>query len=411
MSVNLYEEQRRALDSLHTGAILNGGVGTGKSRTSLAYFFAKECNGKLPTRRGDSSYLKCPKDLYIITPPKKRDSKEWEKEMIPFAFSKYAPGIKIVVDSWNNIKKYTEVENAFFIFDEQRVVGYGAWVKSFLKITRKNHWILLSATPGDTWMDYMPVFIANGFYKNKTEFCTRHVVYDPYSKFPKIKRYLDTGHLEKLRRKIVVTMSVEKTALMHHQWVKVGYDEELYERSVKNRWDFENGQPIKNSSEYVNVMRRITNSDKRRLQALWNLFGTHSRIIVFYNFNYELEMLRNFCDSNEIPYSEYNGHRHQEIPDMKSWIYLVHYASGSEAWNCITTDTILFYSMNYSYRSMIQGSGRIDRVNTPYSDLYCYHLFSDSDIDKAIKSCLTKKKDFNESVYLRKIGLQEKQSL
>ena len=73
-----------------------------------------------------------PKDLYIITTAKKRDTLEWEGELSPFLLSTN-PDVnlyqnKVVIDSWNNISKYKDITDAFFIFDEQRVVGSGTWV-------------------------------------------------------------------------------------------------------------------------------------------------------------------------------------------------------------------------------------------------------------------------------------------
>lgn len=406
MSVDLYEHQKKAVEELENGSILCGGVGTGKSRTALAYYHKKICGGKLP-RRGSSEPFDPGKrvPLYIITTARKRDSLEWEQECLPFLLNP----TDYVVDSWNNIKKYTDVEDSFFIFDEQRLVGSGAWVKAFLKIVKKNSWILLTATPGDTWLDYCPVFIANGFYKNRTQFISEHVVYHRYAKFPKVERYIGTHKLERLRCQIVVPMEFHKVATQHHEWVKVGYDEELYERTIKQRWDIYKNEPLKDASALCYLLRRIVNSDRRRLVALDNIVKRHPKAIVFYNFDYELEMLRYYGDTTNIEYAEWNGHRHQPIPKNTSWLYFVQYNAGGEGWNCIETDTTIFFAQNYSYRMTVQASGRIDRMNTPYRDLYYYHFFSDSKIDKAIKACLEKKKDFNEKTFaksaLEEIGL------
>ncbi len=176
--VNLYDYQLEAVKNMKNGCILCGGVGSGKSITSLVYYYSQQ-GGQI----GAGKYIpmKKPKDLYIITTARKRDTLEWEGELSPFLLSTHEEinfyKNKVVVDSWNNIGKYENVSNAFFIFDEQRVVGYGAWTKAFLKIAKSNKWILLSATPGDTWQDYIPVFIANGFYKNKSQFVRDHIVY------------------------------------------------------------------------------------------------------------------------------------------------------------------------------------------------------------------------------------------
>lgn len=391
MAVNLYEHQKQAVKRLKTGSILVGGVGTGKSRTALAYFYTKVCGGVLP-RRGKRYSPGEFTPLYIITTARKRDSKEWEEECLPFLI----PDSVVTIDSWNNIHKYVDVTDAFFIFDEQRLVGGGAWSKAFIKIAKKNDWILLTATPGDTWMDYATVFVANGFYKSRRDFIDKHVVYNNYVKFPKIQKYVWTSKLEKLRKSIVVPMHFQKVATQHHEWIEVGYDEANYDLVLTNRWNIFEGKPVKNISELCYVLRKIANGNKKRIIAVQNILRNHPKAIIFYNFDYELDELKHYLDIVDYTYAEWNGHKHEELPIGDKWAYLVQYIAGGEGWNCIKTDTIIFFSQSYSYRMTVQASGRIDRMNTPFTDLYYYHIFCDAPIDKAIRKCLNKKKDFNE---------------
>ena len=385
---------------MHNGCILCGGTGSGKSVTSLAYYF-KGCGGQVIPTIGK---MKNPKDLYVITTARKRDSGEWLGDMSHFSISPYEEctpyKMKVVIDSWNNIKKYDEVTNAFFIFDEQRVVGYGSWTKSFLKIAKNNEWILLSATPGDTYSDYMPVFIANGFYKNKTEFTREHCVYNRYSKFPQIERYINTGRLNRLRRIVLVDMPYEKPAEQHHFDIFCDYDKLAYKELCRTRFNIDTGEPIENASEFCYELRKICNSDISRINFVLDMHKKVDRIIIFYNFDYELEALLNAPYDDGVVIAQWNGHIHEEVPRKCSrWIYLVQYAAGAEAWNCILTDTMIFYSQNYSYKMTTQAAGRIDRLTTPYSDLNYYHLKSKSGIDLAISKSLSEKKKFNETKF------------
>lgn len=387
---------------MRNGCILCGGVGSGKSRTSLAYYY-KEQGGKLYSE--NQGRMKNPKDLYIITTARKRDTCEWEGELCYFLLSTH-PDVssyknKVVVDSWNNIQKYKDVRDAFFIFDEQRVVGSGAWVKAFLKIARVNDWILLSATPGDTWSDYIPVFLANGFYRNKTEFCREHVIYSRFTKFPKIDRYINTKRLERLRNDILITMDFDRPTVSHHEDVFVRYDISKYKDAGKLRWNPYKDQPMINASELCYVWRRIVNEDTSRQIALLEIFEHHPKLIIFYNFDYELDILKGLYYGEDVKIAEWNGHKHEPVPTTRSWVYLVQYTAGAEGWNCITTDTIVFYSQNYSYKIMQQSAGRIDRLNTPYRDLWYYHLKTRSGIDLAINRALKEKKQFNESKYVK----------
>lgn len=422
----LRPHQREAVDKLDSGKILCGGVGTGKTLTAATYYVEKES----------------PKDVYVITTAKKRDSQDWQEEFLHlgvFGEGKVDHG-QLTVDSWNNIVKYEHVSDAFFIFDEQRLVGNGQWVKSFLRIARRNRWVLLSATPGDTWMDYVPVFLANSYYANRTQFKREHVVYKPYSKFPKIDRYVGTGKLARLRNQLLVEMPYEKHTVRHGHIVSVDYDKELFKRVVKDRWHVYETRPLKDVAELFSVMRKVVNSDASRMDALKGLLQKHPRIIVFYNFDYELEMLRTLISnssespqarlspesqtensgpifvgadmrsrsgtqSNTVPIAEWNGHKHEPIPKTDRWVYLVQYVAGAEGWNCVETDAMVMFSLTYSYKNWHQAHGRIDRLNTPYTDLNYYYFMSDSMIDKAVWKSLNEKKSFNESSFARNSGI------
>lgn len=400
--IELSDYQIDAVNRMRNGCILCGDVGSGKSRTSLAYYY-KEQGGILGTK--DYVRMKNPKDLYIITTARKRDELDWEKEFLQF-FITTNPEVsiynhRVVVDSWNNIKKYEKVYGAFFIFDEQRVVGKGAWVKAFLNIARKNRWILLSATPGDNWEDYRPVFIANGFYKHKTEFDREHIVYNPRVKFPKVDRYLGTNKLARLRDSILIVMEDQRKTIPHHEDIYVPYDIRMYKDAMRLRWNPYTNRPFVNAAEMCYTVRRIVNSDEARQVALLQLFEDHPRMIVFYNFDYELDILKGLYYGDGVAIAEWNGHKHEPIPNTKSWVYLVQYTAGAEGWNCVTTDTIVFFSQNYSYKIMHQSAGRINRMNTRYIDLYYYHLKSRSGIDLAISKALKEKKKFNERGFVK----------
>lgn len=398
----LYDYQIEAIDRMRNGSILCGKVGSGKSRTALGYYFMKECGGSVI-----SEYIPMCKtvNLFIITTARKRDTKEWEGELAPFLISADHPedtiyqDLEVHIDSWNNIAKYIGVHDSFFIFDEQRVVGKGAWVKAFLKITKANRWILLSATPGDTWMDYVPVFIANGYFRNRTEFNERHVVFSRFTKYPQVSKYLNEGRLIKYRNDILVNMDYQKPTRSHYVDVDVDYDRKIYKDIMATRWNIYKDQPTANAAELCYVLRETVNSDPSRIQAVLDIFKVHPKIIVFYNYNYELELLRNAPYGKDIPIAEWNGDKHQLIPKADRWVYLVQYFAGAEGWNCVETDTMIFYSLNYSYKVMTQSAGRIDRMNTPFTDLYYYKLKSNSPIDIGISHALRKKKKFNENKF------------
>lgn len=410
--IELYPHQQEAITKLSNGKILRGEVGTGKSFTALAYYFTKVLGGTL----GDFGSVKQTTPLYIFTTARKRDTLDWEKDAAALGLLAN-PLFSIVVESWNNAPKYKDVTDAFIIWDEQRAVGSGVWAKTFIHMSKANQWIMLSATPADSWLDLVPVFIANGFYKNRTEFKREHVVYNIYSKFPKVDRYVGTGRLVRLRNQILVEMPYMRETVRDCKDVVVDYDKSIFEKVVKKRWHVYEERPLRDVGELFIVMRKVVNSSPSRIQMVERLMREHAKLIIFYNFDYELEMLRSLArgetatfasqkDASEKPafaLAEWNGHKHEEIPKTDRWVYLVQYTAGSEGWNCIETDAMIFYSQTYSYKQFAQAHGRIDRLNTPYKTLYYYHFTSSAWIDLAINKALKQKKSFNEGVLRAKM--------
>lgn len=403
MNIDLYPHQMRAIKEIQNGSVLKGGTGSGKSRTAVGYYYMVVCGGRiLVNGRGTERDMTHPKDLYIITTAMKRDSFEWVGECLNYGLtmnSETNPGkVKITIDSWNNIKKYLYVEDAFFIFDEQRAVNYGTWGRTFIKISRKNSWIMLTATPGDNWNDYISVFIANGFYRNKYEFDKNHAVFNYIKgrKVPDKSRYLNVDILKKYRDEIVIPMDFDRPTIQAHSDVRVAYDKEMYKQVWKDRWDPFDNVPVKEITKLFYLMRKVVNSDETRIRAMLDILEEHKKVIIFYNFTYELEAIREALDEHGIPYSEWNGERHEAILDGSEWAYLVQYTAGAEGWNCITTNTMIFFSQSYSYKATVQAAGRIDRLNTPYTGLIYYHFVSAAPIDLAIQKALKKKKNFNE---------------
>jgi hypothetical protein len=384
MVYDLYPHQQEALRNIKSGSILNGGVGSGKTLTSLAFYKLNHLNKK----------------LYVITTAKKRDTGDWEDDAKKV-------GVKIqIVDSWNNIKNYVSLENSFFIFDEQRVVGYSTWGKSFITIARKNKWILLTATPGDTWMDYMVVFIANKFYRNKTDFIDQHVEFDQWVKYPKIKNYHNVGKLMKLRQQILIPMHFERKTKRHRRFIPSSYDTNLYDKIMRDRWNIFEDKPIENASRMLQCLRKLVATDEDRMFNARFLMDIHDRLIIFYNYNYERNVIIDIANELGKEYWEWNGHIHEEVPNRDKWLYIVQYTAGAEGWNCITTNTILFYSMNYSFKINEQAEGRIDRLNTSYIDLEYYFLTSDSSVEKDIYKAIKTKEKFNESAWLKGRGIR-----
>ena len=405
MNTELYPHQLEAIKRMHNGCILCGKVGSGKSRTALAYVYICELGGSLRINgKGQFAKPEIPKDIYIITTAKKRDTHEWEEEVAYFCLPS---SVNVTIDSWNNIKKYKNVMGAVFIFDEQRLVGKGAWVKTFLKIAKGNHWILLSATPGDKWEDYIPVFLANNFYKSRSQFKAEHMVMKPYLKFPVIDHYVGTKRLKHYADQVLVPMNFKHEIQKHQIDILCGYDKTKYKRVMKDRWNVYDNEPIEEMGKLCYILRRVSNDDQTRYFHLMELSLRHKKVIVFYNFSYELHAMRELYKSIGFEIGEWNGELHTDIPTGERWAYLCQYTAACEGWNCIDTDTIIFFSQNYSYKIAEQAAGRIDRLNTPFKELYYYHFKCKSPIDIAITRALTQKRTFNEKIFMRGVSYAE----
>lgn len=409
MNTELYPYQLEAMKKMHNGCILGGKVGAGKSRTALAYIYICELGGSLRINDiGQYSEPETPKDIYIITTAKKRDSLEWDEEVAYFCLQNK---MKITIDSWNNLHKYTKVYGAVFIFDEQKTTSGKKWAKEFIKISRKNHWIMLSATPGDKYIQLWPVLVANGYYQSKSQFEMEHCIFKPFLKYKDIDHYVGTKRLDRYISEILIPMNYEHDIEKHRIPIECTYDKDLYKLVFKNRWDPYNNEPIEEMGKLCYVLRKVCNSDESRSRALMNILNQHISAIIFYNFDYELEIIKEICDYMCIRYSEWNGHKHEEIPKdgNTGWVYLVQYAA-CEGWNAITTNTMIFFSQNYSYKILTQAEGRIDRVNTPFKELYYYYFKSKSPIDLAITRSLDQKKDFNEKIFMRGVDYGDRNS-
>ena len=406
MTVTYRPEQIQAVRQLQNGSILAGGVGSGKTLTSLAWYLTSVCNAASFKKGGSlaKKKVKVSPTLYVITTAKKRDSLEWEEEAARLGLSTDPAcsftGSSIVVDSWNNIGKYSDREHAVFFFDEQRASGSGRWVKEFLKITKKNTWLLLSATPGDVWMDYLPVFMAHGFFRTRTEFMEDHVIFDRFAKYPKVKRYIGEAKLQLLRRSILVEMPVERHTIRERETVYCDYDRDLYKWVVKNRMDPWTEEPLRDAGGVCRILRKVVSDNDWRSEQAKRILSSNERVIVFYNYNYELDRILAVAESLGLPTAQWNGHRHDAIPAEPRWVYICQYTSAAEGWNCTSTDTVLFWSLNYSWRVTEQCEGRIDRLNTPYSRLKYYFLESHSSIDEAVRRSLSSKKVFNERAFV-----------
>ena len=206
------------------------------------------------------------------------------------------------------------------------------------------------------------------------------------------------------RRQILVPMVYKKVTERKRQLIYSEYNTDNYHKIMKERWNIFEDKPIENASELLQIIRKTVATDPDRKLNAKIMMDAHDRLIIFYNYNYERDVLIEIAEELGKEYFEWNGHAHEDIPDQEQWLYFVQYTAGAEGWNCISTNVIMFYSVNYSFRYMEQAEGRIDRINTPYNVLEYYYLTSHSQIEKDILSTVNRKKNFNASAWVERSG-------
>lgn len=411
--VNLRQFQHECVQALRSGKVLAAGVGAGKSIMALYWYVTKCCTVRTSHNANGELFQIMPgsPDLVIITTAKKRDNHEWDDELYRYALhqgenSKKMGRVHVTIDSWNNITKYVDT-SAVFIFDEQRAIGSGAWSKAFVRIARRNPWVMLSATPADTWSDWCPIFVADGFYRNRTEFFRRHAVYSRYTKYPRIDRWIDEDYLNRCRDRVLVTCEVPReTERVVHQ-LTCAYDKETVRKAMKTRWNPETEEPFLNATELCFYLRRVIDTDPTRLSYAAHVVRDHRKVIIFYTLRAELEQILKLEEVTGVPVYQYNGGRHDDLPQGNSWVYAVQFQAGSEGWNCTSCNTVLYWSLPYSYKQAEQAAGRIDRLDTSYKTLNYYIMRSFAPLDLGIIRALRNKENFNASGFLRSSARQK----
>ena len=213
--------------------------------------------------------------------------------------------------------------------------------------------------------------------------------------------YRGETRLIRLRDRILIDMDFRRHTIPHDEDIYATYNVSMYKEAIKTRFDPYKKEPIQQAAGLCYVLRKIVNSDESRQVKLLEIFESHPKMIIFYSFDYELDILKKIYYGDGVEVAEYNGHAHEVIPNSDKWVYLVNYSAGAEGFNCIKTNCIVFYSQTYSYKTLLQAKGRIDRLNTPFTDLYYYHLKSRSGIDLAISRALHEKKKFNERKFAK----------
>ena len=161
------------------------------------------------------------------------------------------------------------------------------------------------------------------------------------------------------------------------------------------------------ASGYISKGGNTEVLDKSKLDWMRDfLEGYDERVVVFYNYNAELEQLKQLLERLDRPYSEYNGHRKdlRAFQESSEGVVLANYGSASTGINdFVIASTMVMYSLTTSYIDFEQAKKRIDRIGQTKKPLF-YFLIMKGTIDARVYHSLQEGKDFDERMYAEHEG-------
>lgn len=144
------------------------------------------------------------------------------------------------------------------------------------------------------------------------------------------------------------------------------------------------------------------NKDKRnKFKEL--VESTQDRLIVFYNYNAELEALKRICDTLKRPYSQVNG----QVKDLYAYenennsITLIQYQAGAKGLNLQKANKIIYFTLTDKCEDWMQSQKRIHRIGQDKTCFY-YILMCKGSIEEDVYSALQRGTDFTDELFLEK---------
>lgn len=329
-----------------------------------------------------------------------------------------------VAISFESVWRITELlkwvdKDTFIIVDEAHKVGVttSKVTKFVMKLTKKTKYVrLLTATPvsnGKLENYYPQLYMLNVFRKPKKEFEELFVIKQMRQmgsmRFMQIVGYQNEHLLNDMINSVAVRFKRDKDYFPEDYVLKTKKPA-MYAKLKKNRmYKADNGEVIEldNSSKLFNAMRCVSHGfllginkqvSKEPFERLNQILETHNdeRIVIFYNYNVELEMLKQVLDKLKRPYSQYNGASKdlKSFKDKDNGVVLAHYKSASTGINDFVIANVTIYnSMPLESINYEQSKARTDRYGQTKKPLY-YHIVPETPTEKKIFETVTNGKDF-----------------
>lgn len=283
--------------------------------------------------------------------------------------------------------------------------------KFILKLKPSNV-ILLSGTPtGGKYEELYSQCKLLGWKINKKAFWDTYVVTRKMDingfSIPIVVGYKNVDRLKaKLREYGAVFMKTEEVLDLPEQLdnvIKVESTKE-YKKFVKNRLIKIDGKELVGDTSLTKLLyqRQLASQyNSNKTTMLRDLLeSTNDRVIVFYNFNEELEKIEDMCIRMERPVSVVNGQR----KDLKCYekdqdsVTLIQYQAGAMGLNLQKANKIIYFSLPLSSELFEQSKKRIHRIGQKNSCFY-YYLITERSIEEKIYEVLGQRRDFTNKLF------------
>lgn len=221
---------------------------------------------------------------------------------------------------------------------------------------------------------------------------------DPYRNIDRLK--------SKLREHGAVFMKTEEVLDLpeqNFQIIEVPVSKE-YKEFMKDRIvtvdDVELvGDTVLTKRLYAKQLCGAYNKDK--LDAVQDLIqSTNDRIIIFYNFNVELEALKRICSELDRPVSEVNGN----VKDLIAYetrsdsVTLVQYQAGSMGLNLQKSNKIIYFTLTDRSDLFEQSKKRIHRIGQ-YRPCFYYTMICKGSVEESVHNTLQKRMDYTDELF------------
>lgn len=285
----------------------------------------------------------------------------------------------------------------------------------FILSLKPSHTILLSGTPTDGKYEFLYSQLRLlGWKITKTAYYNRYIKTELRSyggpMFRVVTGYKNVSELKaKLKEYGAVFAKAEeviklpeKTFIKEYSTVSSDYKKFMKDRIIKIDDKELTGDSTLSKRLYARMLCSAYSKDKiSRLIDLVN--STSDRVIIFYNFNTELEALRKVLFDR--PISIVNG----QVKDLKAYenndnsVTLIQYQAGAMGLNLQKANRIIYFSLPERSELFEQSKARICRIG---QEKQCYYhiMMCHKSVEEKIYECLLMRKDYTDELFRKEFG-------